>query len=742
MRTVLYYILIFLLCCSGNAFASEEPKLDKVILQLRWDHGFQFAGFYAAKWEGYYKEAGLDVEIRSAIREDGSVRSATKEVAYGNVDFGIGGGDILFQIDRGLPLTIVAPIFQKSPVVIHSLNGKKLNSPNDLRGQVLSQVPGDLTDVETRALISKLNMAHDVRFAPYVIEKDFEATPRYTAMPGYIIAPPSLLKNEKLFLNYLRPSDHGVDFLGDTIFTSQDMVANNPDVIKRFVKASIRGWQYTLSHPQLIAQKIINDLPRKAAAFDFETITLFQVSQVNDLTLYPLIPLGTLNVDRWRQMHIDMKRAGIVHGLFDESKTFYDPFQADSQDLASLLKVLVGILIAALILVGIALIWVKLLRKTINARTTELTQTNLKLREEVEQHRRTAKELQKTDFMFKQCIENIDDVFWISSIENMLKDEPSTYHSPSFFRLFGFPPAGKGVKPSLLISLVHPDDIANLSKAIEKLVNEQVPLNEEFRIVVHGDEKWIQTRIFPVIDNNGETLLVGLDSDVTQHRLVIEENMRSLREKDILLKEIHHRVKNNMQIIISLLNLQSRTVHDERDLAVFNESRMRIQTMSLIHEELYQSKDLSYIDCGQYLERLCRQLFAVNDSHGHIAMSVEVDDVKLTIDQAIPCGLIVNEMVTNSIKHAFPDKQQGHVTISMSEEASMHGTDVSLVVKDNGVGMTLSPEEFINQKGSLGGQLILNLSKQLGGNLHMGQDHGTVLSVTFPRKDLEDIKKD
>ncbi len=202
----------------------------------------------------------------------------------------------------------------------------------------------------------------------------------------------------------------------------------------------------------------------------------------------------------------------------------------------------------------------------------------------------------------------------------------------------------------------------------------------------------------------------------------------SLQEKDILLKEIHHRVKNNLQIISSLLNLQSNYIKDPQALQVFTESRYRVRSMALIHEKLYQSHDLSRIDFADYIRALTSGLLATFGVRSTpVRISVEIDQIMLGLDAALPCGLIVNELVTNCFKYAFENGRPGEITISLRPVA---GGRLCLRVADDGVGF---PKEldFRNTE-SLGMQIVTTLSEQIDGTIELSNGSGTAFEILFP----------
>jgi two-component sensor histidine kinase len=212
------------------------------------------------------------------------------------------------------------------------------------------------------------------------------------------------------------------------------------------------------------------------------------------------------------------------------------------------------------------------------------------------------------------------------------------------------------------------------------------------------------------------------------HRKQAEGALRaSLREKEVLLREIHHRVKNNMQVISSLLNLQARHIQDPAFLEMVQESQRRIRSMALVHEKLYLSRDLSNIEFSQYLQSLALHLFHFFQiDPNHIRLKMDMEKIFMNINTAIPCGLIVNEMISNSLKHAFPDGRDGEVRIELRRA---DGHQFFLTVSDSGVGL---PENlnFRNAE-TLGMQIITMLVDQLDGRIELSKQKGTSFQIIF-----------
>lgn len=205
---------------------------------------------------------------------------------------------------------------------------------------------------------------------------------------------------------------------------------------------------------------------------------------------------------------------------------------------------------------------------------------------------------------------------------------------------------------------------------------------------------------------------------------------KSLHEKEILIKEVHHRVKNNMQIITSLLNLQSRSIDDPVVLRLIQESQSRIKAMSLVHERLYKSGDISSIDLKDYIQFLARELFSFYGVKSQLVrFTINAPAINVNIDTAIPLGLMVNELISNAIKYAFPDNKRGEIVIEIAKDKK----NISLIVRDNGVGI---PADFDwhNAK-SLGIRLVNSLVEQLQGTIELDRTVGTAFTIVVKEKE-------
>jgi len=281
----------------------------------------------------------------------------------------------------------------------------------------------------------------------------------------------------------------------------------------------------------------------------------------------------------------------------------------------------------------------------------------------------------------------------------------------------------------LIKDFVHPDYWETVKERIRRMRDEgmEVPCIEQKFIRMDGKVIDVEVTAIP-LTYMGEFAIQGVIRDITERKRAEEQIKASLKEKEILLREIHHRVKNNIQVISSLLSLQAGYITEEKYLDMFRESQNRILSMSLIHEKLYHSRDLTKIDFNDYVRDLVYDLFEYYGANtGSIALNINVENVSLGIDSAIPCGLIINELVTNSLKYAFPDGRKGELNVSLRP---IDDNMIELIIGDNGIGI---PEEldFRNTR-SLGLHLVTILvENQLHGEINLDRSKGTEFQIKF-----------
>lgn len=249
-----------------------------------------------------------------------------------------------------------------------------------------------------------------------------------------------------------------------------------------------------------------------------------------------------------------------------------------------------------------------------------------------------------------------------------------------------------------------------------------------------GTENWREIYLNPILAEDGSVMEVsGISHDITEKKLSEEHIRLSLQEKEVLLKEVHHRVKNNLQVISSILNLQSSYVKDEGTLQILKESQNRIKSMAFIHESLYQTKDFSSINFSEYIINLSQNLIhSYSNFDNEVKLNLDIQNVFLNLDLAIPCGLIINEIVSNALKYAFVDNsEEGEIAIVMKT----NGDYLELRVGDNGKGLPKNID-YRNTE-SLGLQLVVTLTDQLSGTIELDLEKGTNYTIIFKHNQVK-----
>jgi PAS domain S-box-containing protein len=301
--------------------------------------------------------------------------------------------------------------------------------------------------------------------------------------------------------------------------------------------------------------------------------------------------------------------------------------------------------------------------------------------------------------------------------------------SDEFYNIFGINKSDfKGNYKSFL-DCTYPDDRSVVEENIQRVIKEEKPFSYEYRILrPDGSIRIVSARSEVILGKKNQPVrIIGIEQDITERKAAEDKIKASLQEKELLLQEIHHRVKNNLQVISSLLRLQSRHINDPEALEIFKESQKRVSSIALVHEKLYQSEDMASINFADYIATLSRDIFSFStNSSQNIKLNLDLEEHFLNIETAIPCGLIINELLTNSLKHAFPNGGNGEIYLGF------HGKSngiITITVADNGIG--LSPNINIANPDTFGLQLVYFLKKQIKGNIDLDVDNGTCFKISF-----------
>jgi two-component sensor histidine kinase/PAS domain-containing protein len=345
----------------------------------------------------------------------------------------------------------------------------------------------------------------------------------------------------------------------------------------------------------------------------------------------------------------------------------------------------------------------------------------LKLVDEIKDHKETEAKLRSS----QELLTKMGTIAKIGGWEVDLETMTPTWTGEvgTIYEVEEIPPVEEG------INFYSPESRPIIQKAFEKLIAEGESYDLELQLITaKGQYKWVRTIGAPIYNETGKIIkAIGIIQDIAEDKKAKELIKSSLKEKETLLHEIHHRVKNNMTVISSLLSMQARKSHDERIKDALNESQSRVYAMSAVHETLHNSENLSEIDLQSYLSKITTSVFQTySTDHREVNLKSDIEDSPISINQAYPTGLIINELISNSLKHAFPEKKKGEISVCMRRRDK----ELEMVINDDGVGI---PDDFDwrNTK-SMGLNLVRTLvENQLDGSIDMENQNGTKFTIKF-----------
>ena len=354
----------------------------------------------------------------------------------------------------------------------------------------------------------------------------------------------------------------------------------------------------------------------------------------------------------------------------------------------------------------------------------ELEQAKTELEQRVQDRTQA---LQLSEERLQMALSGSGDGLWDWDIAT---DE--VFFSPRWEEMLGYKVGDLPGHVSTWEGLIHPEDQPGVMKVLSAHLQDGQPYTYDYRFKTKsGDWQWIAT-YGQVVNRTaeGEPLrMSGTHKDISDRKAYEQQLSESLAEKSVMLQEIHHRVKNNLQVICSLLNLQTQTNPDSKIAEIMQESQNRVKSMALVHENLYQSQNLSKICLETYVQELTTNLLqSYRSKVSQTKINVAIASIYLDIDAAVPCGLIINELVSNALKYAFPHQDKGEIKVKVTQNAEQ---TLTLTIADNGMGL---PDEVnVEQIQTLGLRMVKTLTRQISGTLTVNREIGTSFQIQFPQ---------
>lgn len=729
--SLIYYgILLFSLFSCKTLIGQERDTLK---LQLKWYHQFQFAGYYAADFKGYYKKAGLNVQLV----EGNPNRPPVDMVLSGRTDFGVTGSDILnFHIEKK-PVVVISAIFQHSPYVFITLANKKINSLTDLAGKKV-MASRDQGWLLLRAVFLREGVSiNSMKMSEHSWNNNDLINGTVDAISGYSTVEPYQFLKKGYEVKMIRPVDYGIDFYGDVLFTTSSMADNSPVIVEKFNKASLKGWEYAMSHPDEVANYILN-LPGVKERGIVKDDLLNEAKEMQKLIQPQLVEIGHINPGRWHSMLEIYKQLGIA-GKNDTIDGLI--FQNASLKKVLYFDILLYVLGIGASMFAIALIWNWQLRKLVQKKTMAI-QKEIIVRRVAEQR-------------LELAIEAAGLGIWEWDLETN-----ATTFDAKWIHSLGYEPA-LFMKDIVWMDIVHPDDEENVRDALKGLIEGSSSNNSlAYRIKTgQGEWKWILSfsKILTFQKNGKAGKIIGthLDIDfIKRKEIELQDITRELRKTNSELEKFAYITSHNLRApVVNLMSLTEMQTDDTISEELNHEINQKIhfsvkQLDSTLNDliEIVASKsgkhiNKEHLDLQKELNIIIRSIEKqVKESGAQIETNfAEVKSIYFP--KRFLHSILIN-LLTNAIKYKS-DKRKLIITLT----TRVNKEHTILYFSDNGLGMNMNKfgtkifglyQRFhskIDGKG-LGLYIVKSQIESMDGKIEVEStpDVGTTFKVSFENR--------
>lgn len=686
-------LLIFL---SILIFQIPAPALEKVTLQLKTTHKFQFAGYYVAKEKGYYKDAGLDVEIREGTP---GIHVADM-VTAGDAEYGTGSAELLLERFAGKPVVALAAIFQHSTSRIYTLQRMKSLSELEGRRIMLEENSGELLAFLKKegVPLSSLTFVSHSGDANSLIKGETDA------FSGSSLNESLYFKQAGYSYTSFNARSTGIDFYGDNLFTSEKELEEHPERVKAFLEASLKGWRYAIAH----RDEVIDLICSKYSTEYKPSRLRIEADRIIPLLEPELVETGYMCPARWRRIADIFSEVDLLPAGYPLDGFIYDPAEKDMTWFYY--SIAIAFIIVSLI-TGIA-IYIYRVNRRLSSTIMENEKITSALAGSEERHRLLA--------------DHASDVIWTMDSSGRF-----TYMSPSVERMRGYSPdevLAQTIEEAFTpesATFVMPlfTNVMEMVKRGEPFPESKMELEQPCR---NGNTVWTDVRTTGIYNESGGFIgILGITRDITDRKAAEARVQNLLHEKELLLKEVHHRIKNNMNTIKGILYLHAETLKDTMSVAAIRDAESRIESMVVLYDKLYRSDNFRELSGKEYISMLADEIIGNFPNSGIVTVEKTIEKFVIKADILFYLGIIINEILTNSMKHAFGESERGSITLTLSSE----GNRAHLAIGDNGSGLPES--ETLEKSNGFGMQLIALLTKQIGGTIRIERDAGTKFVLEF-----------
>ncbi len=711
----IFSVLFFVILISAPALSAAET----VVLRLKWYHQFQFAGYYAALSKGFYRQAGLHVDIREGDSENDSV----EEVAAGRANYGVSNSEVLLRYLRGKPIVVLAVIFQHSPLVFITPENSGIRHPQDMIGRRVG-VNQSTRDAELLAMLQNEGVSFRSILPPdggkCTLTMHYDGTA--DAASAYITNEPFDLEQKHIPYRIIHPLNYGIDFYGDCLFTSKSEWEKRPERVSAFREASLRGWEYAMEHPEEIADYIIaNYGNRKSRAH-----LLYEAQKMKELILPRLIEIGHMNPGRWRHIADTFVKLKMINPEYSLKGFLYEPnFRSDIRPFRRFIHILLFSLLTAACGISVLIYF------------------NRRLRTEVRERKEAEKKLK----FQAELMDQIQDFIVATDMKGRI-----IYCNNAVTRFFGKKSKNEMVGKSVDI-LSPPRELHVQQKIIQETLSRGSWQGEVVNYAKDGFPHILETRTWVITEPvEGVSGMVGVSSDITERKKMAEDLRAAMeaaeaasRAKSEFLANMSHEIRTPMNAILGFTEILIQRSRDKQEQYYLEAIRSGGRVLlSLINDIL----DLSKIEAGKMEIRReatdIRNLFKEIQIFFSEKFREKQLEFRLHIPEDLPRRILLDEVrlrqiLINLVGNALKFTSRGYVRVSAAQQKNPpcpeNHLNLLLEVEDTGIGIADDQTEIIfdsfeqqknqniRQYGGTG--LGLSISRRLA---EMMQGHLTVES--------------
>jgi len=729
---IVYGLLLLLSFSVAQANAERDKPLEKVSLQLSWYHEFHFAGYYAAQLKGYYQEEGLEVEIKE--RKPGLL--PVDAVLAGDADFGNATSDIMFLRMQGKPVVALAVIMQHSPWILLVRADSGITVPEDLIGKTVS-MDMSYRDAEIEAMFKDEYISTEtmtiVRKEPGV-ENLINGT--VDARVSYITSQPFELQEQGFAARVIRPVNYGVDFYGDTLFTSERQIREHPQRVAAFRRASLRGWQYAMDHPEELIDYIYStyyaDQTKATIPYSIEHLRFEAQVMAQDLMHPKLIQIGHMNPYRWQQIADTYASLGMAEPINTLKGFIYDPNpERDYKWVYWTIGIIVSILVIAGVCVAVLYVFNKRLNHDVKQRTSELTQTNKVLVQEISQRKQAEIQIRK----LSRVVEQSPNIIVMTDTDGILE-----YVNPKFTQVTGYTfEEALGKTPRILKSCETPQEVYN--QLWKTITSGREWKGEFYNRKKNGELFWESAYIIPIKNGEGKIInFVAIKEDTTESKRIEEELIKAQKLDSIgmLAGGIAHDFNNYLQGIMGYILLAQASSDDGVKKLLKEAEKLIFQSKDLSSKLITFSKGGDPIRKTLLISQLIKDSVALAMSASRFDCQIAVPDSLWPVDaDKGQLGQVFSNIIINA-KQAMPNGGKVETfaeNIEVNKSALYplkEGKYVKITIKDRGTGILhedvqkiFDPYFTTKKSGNgLGLSTCFSIIKKHGGHISVESEPG------------------